>query len=84
LLIRKKCSGTGYIMYVFQNILKGRYGQFISPFRSDDEFTAFIGAANDDQRSGLYGLVPGKLLDFLVNNISVFKTNCKNSTGFAL
>jgi hypothetical protein len=84
LVIRKKCPGAGDLVYIFQNILQGRYGYCISLFRAYDEFTAFIGATNDDQRGGRYGLVAGKLFDLLMNNIPILKAKYKNSTGFAL
>jgi hypothetical protein len=86
LVIRKKGTGTGDLVHIFQNILKGSYGCsiFIFLFGAYDEFAAFIGAANNDQRSGCYGMVAGKLLDLFMNNILVFKAKYKNSTGFAL
>ena len=67
-------------------MLQGGYGYsiFILLLGTDDEFAAFIGAANNDQRSGRYGMVAGKLLDLLMNNIPIFKAKYNNSTGFAL
>ena len=85
LLIRKKCSGAGDLVYILQNNLQGGYGRsiFIFLFRTYDEFAAFISAANDNQRRRLDGLVSGKLLDLLMNNVPIFKAKDKNSTGFA-
>jgi hypothetical protein len=82
-VIREQGAGAGDLVYIFQNILQGSYGYFIFLFRSYDEFAAFIGAANNDQRSGSYGMVAGKLLYLLMYNIPIFKAKNKNSTGFA-
>ena len=74
-LIRKQCSGTDDLMHVIQDVLHWNRRQFTWVLRTDNEFAVFIGASDDDQRCGFYGLVASKLFYFLMNNIPIFKAD---------
>ena len=82
--IRKEGAGAGDLVHIFQNIFQGSYRQLVFAFRPHDEFAASISSADNDQRSGRYGMITGKLLDGRMNNLSVFQAKDKNPAGFAL
>jgi hypothetical protein len=79
-LIRKQSPGARDLVNVVEDMHHGvdRTGVLVP--RSDDEFTAVGGTAEDDHGGGGYRLFNRKLLNFLMDGFTIFQADNENST----